>query len=349
MSCCIDRQDIEMLSSMSLPYAKLENKCILITGANGLIGSAMVDTLMNCKKFEELNVSVVALSRNLSKAENRFADYMDSNRFTLLIQDVCDAMSLRKKVDYIIHAASPSHPIAYAEYPVDVIKANILGVLNTLDFARENQARIMYISSGEVYGERSTDNEGMDEDYLGLLNFLDTRACYPEAKRASENLCVSYKAQFGVDVVIARPSHIYGAGVTSDNSRADAQFLRKVINHEDIVLKSTGTQKRSYCYISDCVSALLNILLLGLSGEAYNIANKNSVVTIKEYAQTLADLGHVTVVYDIPTTTEAQGYSKNPNAILKASKLEELGWVAQFDIRQGLLKTYNSTLVRQNS
>lgn len=338
MSYFFDSQDKESL--LNLPFlGSLKNKNILVTGANGLIGSTLIDGLMIID-----GVTIIALSRNREKTQKRFANYLNSSRFSLLIQDVCDPIIWQEDIHYIIHAASPSHPIAYSQSPVDVIKANLLGTLNALKLAHEKKARLLYVSSGEVYGESSLEDGGMDENYLGLLNFLDIRSCYPESKRASENLCICYKEQYGVDIVIARPGHIYGAGITEDNSRADAQFLRNVINNKNIVLKSAGEQKRSYCYITDCVSALLYILLLGKNGEAYNIANKNSIVTIKEYAQTLAELGNVSVLFDLPSFTEKRGYSKNPDAVLNAAKLEELGWNAVVEIKEGLSRTLRGAL-----
>lgn len=128
-------------------------------------------------------------------------------------------------LDYIIHGASNASPKRYATDPVGTMKSNLWGVSNLLELAKEKKARLLYISSGEVYGE----DDGIDfvETHSGYVNCLNPRACYPSSKRASETLCIAYKEQYGVNVVIARPCHIYGTDIERDD-RAFAQFLRRV-------------------------------------------------------------------------------------------------------------------------
>ena len=141
-----------------------------------------------------------------------------------------------------------------------------------------------------------------------------------------------YKRQ---DVVIARPCHIYGSDIERDD-RAFAQFLRKAKAGEDILLKSDGSQVRSYCHVDDCASALLYILLRGINGKAYNIANRDSVLSIKELAELIAQTVGVKIMYDIPSNSESKGYSKVQRAVLDSSLLESLGWRPQISLKEGL-------------
>ena len=120
---------------------------------------------------------------------------------------------------------------------------------------------------------------------------MKSRSCYPSAKRAAETLCASYFAEYGLDIVVARPSHVYGPNSTEKDNRASAQFFRDVLSGRDVVLKSRGQQLRSYTYVADCVSALLTVLTAGVSGEAYNIANPAATATIAEFAETIAKIG----------------------------------------------------------
>ena len=166
------------------------------------------------------------------------------------------------------------------------------------------------------------------------------RACYPEGKRAAETLCASYAAQYGVDAVVARLCHVYGPTFTASNSRADAQFIRKALAGEDIVMKSTGSQVRSFCYVADAVNALLTVLAVGEKGQAYNVANRRSVASIRQYAETLADIAGVRVVFDVPPEVEKAGYTRVTRAVLNPAKLEGLGWTPRYDLRQGLEATY---------
>ena len=310
----------------------LNNKSILITGASGLICSAFIDLLMhyNAKGAE---IRIYALCRDEAYAHYRFKDYYTNPLFSVILHDVIKPFSLDHSLDYIVHGASNASPKRYVMDPVGTMKANLWGVANMLDLAIKKQAKLLYISSGEVYGE----GNGTDftETYSGYVDCLNPRACYPSSKRASVTFCVAYKEQYGLDIVIARPCHIYGSDIERDD-RAFAQFLRQAKLGEDIILKSEGLQIRSYCHVMDCASALLYILLDGKNGEAYNIANKNSVLSIKELAEMIANIAGVRIMYDLPSEQELKGYSKVQRAVLDASRLEALGWKPRITMDEGL-------------
>lgn len=273
------------------------------------------------------------MSRNEKYAHKRFEAYWGNPLFSFICHNVIEPFSLDIPFDYMVHGASNASPKRYATDPVGTMKSNLGGGSNLLELAKEKKARLLYISSGEVYGEG--DGSDFTEDYSGYVDCLNPRACYPSSKRASETLCVSYKEQYGVDVVIARPCHIYGSDIERDD-RAFAQFLRKAKAGEDILLKSDGSQVRSYCHVDDCASALLYILLRGINGKAYNIANRDSVLSIKEQAELIAQTVGVKIMYDIPSNSESKGYSKVQRAVLDSSLLESLGWRPQISLKEGL-------------
>ena len=237
--------------------------------------------------------------------------------------------------DYIVHAASNANPKFYATQPVEVMKANIDGVANLIEYGlTHGMKRFLYVSSGEVYGEG--DGRVFTEDYSGYVDPAKPRSCYPSSKRAAETLCVSYAAEYGADVVIARPCHVYGPHFTEQDNRVYAQFIRNVLRGEDIVMKSTGEQFRSWCYVVDCASALLHILLKGGSGEAYNIADANSNISIRELAETIAKIGGKKVVIDMPDADEQKGFNVVTKSVFSTEKLELLGWRAQSNMLDGL-------------
>ena len=201
----------------------LRNKNILITGASGLICSSIIDLLMRYNE-QGTHISIYAMSRNEKYAHKRFEAYWGNPLFSFICHNVIEPFSLDIPFDYMVHGASNASPKRYATDPVGTMKSNLGGGSNLLELAKEKKARLLYISSGEVYGEG--DGSDFTEDYSGYVDCLNPRACYPSSKRASETLCVSYKEQYGVDVVIARPCHIYGSDIERDD-RAFAQFLRK--------------------------------------------------------------------------------------------------------------------------
>ena len=329
------QQDILQIFNMDLPWEKLSGCNILITGATGLIGGCLVEALM---ANPLRNYHVYASGRNEDRAKNRFKDCAENNAFHFIQYDVLKSLECDVRFDYIIHAASNANPKFYATQPVEVIKANVIGVTNLMDYGLSHgMKRFLYVSSGEVYGEG--DGRVFTEDYSGYVDCAKPRSCYPSSKRAAETLCVSYAAEYGADVVIARPCHTYGPHFTEQDNRVYAQFIRNVLRGEDIVMKSTGEQFRSWCYVVDCVSALLHILLKGESGEAYNIADADSNISIRELAETIAAIGERKVVIDLPDADEKRGFNPVTKSVFSADKLKLIGWKPQNHIPEGLEHT----------
>jgi nucleoside-diphosphate-sugar epimerase len=247
---------------------------------------------------------------------------------------------LEETVDYVFHAASNTHPVAYATDPVGTITTNIIGTGNLLRFAAEHGARrMLFASSVEVYGENRGDVQTFTEDYCGYLNCNTLRAGYPESKRCGEALCQAYIKQCGLDVVIPRLARTYGPTMLMSDTKALSQFLKKGIAGEDIVLKSQGTQLFSYTYVADAVSAVLYCLLLGKCGEAYNIADSASDIRLRDLAAIIAEATGRKVVFDLPDETERAGYSTATVAVMESEKIRALGWNAQYTIRAGLERT----------
>ncbi len=331
--------DLKNSCTQDIPWEKLSEKTVLVTGASGLIGSAVIDILMYRNRYHNQKTTVIAMGRNPARLAARFASYQDTPWFHMAVQDVTTPFTLQDRVDFAIHAASNADPRTYSTDPVGTMTGNFLGMLQVLNYVNQNHgARVLYVSSGEVYGE-GTGIESFKEGYSGYVDCTSPRACYPSSKRAAETLCASYYKQYGLETVIARPCHVYGPTATKQDSRASAQFFNNVLRGEDIVLKSQGLQLRTYCYGTDCASAILCILLKGKAGEAYNVADKNSLVTIRRFAELTAEASGKHVVFDLPDKIEREGYTVVTKAVLDASKLEDLGWQAQTPIAEGIKKT----------
>ena len=320
--------DIVAAANEALPWERLEGKNILVTGATGLIGGCLVEVLM----AHDGNFHVYAAGRNEGRAKQRFSAYASDARFHFLRYDVSEPLMSDICFHFIVHAASGAAPAAFATQPVEVVKANIFGVANLMDYGRcHSMERMLYVSTGEVYGEGGAtldtpDGKAFTETDSGYVNCATQRACYPSSKRAAETLCRAYCAEYGADVVIARPCHVYGPNFTESDNRVYAQFLRNIQRGEDIVMKSDGTQYRSWCYVVDCVRALLYILLKGENGEAYNIADEGSNVTIRQLAEMIAAIGGKKVVVKKPDNQEASGYNVVTKSIFSTRKLQGLGW-----------------------
>ena len=361
--------DLRTVCSLDLPWEEMDGRSILISGATGMIGSTLIDVLMMRKrgaaaasleaagKDNAADLRIFALGRSVEKARNRFREYWEDPRFVFVRCDINDRESLERgcveagicgsqneagkaaagTVDYVFHAASNTHPVAYANDPIGTVVTNIIGLDNLLHFASEHGCRrFLFASSNEIYGENRGDAELFDEKCCGYIDCNTMRAGYPESKRAGEALCQAYIRQKKLDVVIPRFTRSFGPSLLSTDTKALSQFIRKGVAREDIVLKSAGTQFFSYTYVCDAVSGLLYCLWKGTCGEAYNIADVSCDITLRDLAQTIADSVGTKVIFDLPDAVEAAGYSKATKARLDSTKLQGLGWKAQFDIKTAL-------------
>lgn len=338
----IYQHDIESVANFE-ELNKLTGSKFLITGATGMIASVIIDILMyynNTIIDSSKGIHIIAVSRNEAKARERFAAYWDSGFFTYLSQDISQYLPELGDVDYILHAASNTHPRAYATDPIGTITANVTGTYELLSYAAEHHCRrFLCFSSVEIYGENRKDVDKFDESYLGYIDCNTVRAGYPESKRLSESLCNAFAAQKGQDFVIGRFSRVYGPTMGQEDSKAIAQFIRRAAAGEDIVLKSEGNQLYSYTYVVDAAAAALYLLLYGKSGEAYNVADEKSEITLKELAQILADAAGSKVIFELPDAVERAGYSTATKALLDTGKITALGWRASTPIKEGLEKT----------
>jgi len=334
--------DVRLVGGLELPWEKLRDKSFMLTGATGLIGSFLVDVILEKNLSDDLNCMVLALGRNEEKAKNRFRRHLDGNHFRFIPYDV-KLPFLGKDigdVDYVLHLASNTHPMQYSTDPIGTITTNIIGLKNMLDFAAGHKTvRFAFASSNEVYGENRGDAEFFDENYCGYINSNTMRAGYPESKRCGEALCQAYQVQKGLDIVIPRFTRSYGPTMLPADTKAVSQFIKKGIAGEDIVLKSIGTQHYSYTYVSDAVSGLLYILLLGESKEAYNIAEEHNDIRLRDLASLIAKANGKDVVFEIPDEAECVGYSTATKARLDGRKLQSLGWRPAYDIEKGIKRT----------
>lgn len=325
------RQSVPELSSLA-------GSRVLITGAGGLICSALVDFLMSL----DMDIQVYAAGRNVEKLQARFAYWADRENLHYVNYDALRPFAFSGELDYLIHGASNADPKAYSTQPVQTMLANLTGMNEILRWASENPVkRVLYVSSSEVYGRKEGQQPYGEQEY-GFVDIGNPRACYPSSKRAAETLCAAYGQQYGVDTVIVRPGHVYGPTATPGDSRASSQFPRDVLAGKDIVMKSPGTQLRSYCYVLDCVSAMASVLLAGQSGKAYNISNRDSVVTIRQMAEAFAQAGGKRIVFENPSDMEKKSYNLMDNSALDATALEALGWKGLFDLRRGAQATLDA-------
>lgn len=317
----------------------LKNKSLLITGATGLLGSFIVDMLMMANELFDYRIKIYAIGRSAERLTKRFGQikteqliYVEHNVNQPLTDEFC--------VDYIIHAASNAYPAAFRMDPVGTMMGNIMGTANLLEYGKKTgSTRFLFVSSGEVYGQGDVNLDSYIENYSGYVDILKSRSCYPVSKRAAETLCCSFTEQYGLDTVIARPCHTYGPNTTKNDNRATVQFINNALKEENIVLKSAGKQMRSYCYVADCASGILTVLLHGKSCEAYNIANSQAKATIAEFAEYVAEKSGCKVIYTEPDKIALEERTPISKQVLDSSRLQELGWIGEYTVEKGIEHT----------
>ena len=306
------KRDLEYIANSNVPWECFENKTIFVTGATGLLGSLFIKSLL----ARNSKIRIIGLARNREKAERIF----NGNELSFVYGDVSQKLKIDEPIDYIVHGANSTVSKEFVDSPVETIKTIYEGTLNTLELAKEKAVRgYLYLSSLEVYMNMDT---------------TSARSCYPQGKRLAENLCSCYFHEYGVNAKIARLAQTFGAGIDIENdNRVFAQFARAAMEKKDIVLRTKGETVRNYCYATDAITAMLWILAKGKSGDFYDVASKNTEISIRDMAGLFGN-----VVFDIAENVEKLGYLPTVKIVLDTAKLESLGWKPDESIASGGVK-----------
>ncbi len=332
------RQDMEELAGNPKFVKAFQNSTFFITGATGMLGSQIIWALACMNRLQNANLKIVAMVRNRKKAETMFGSLLDEGDVTVYCGDITEPIAYPGRVDYIVHGASATSSRYFVSHPTQTITTALDGTRHMLEFAKQNPLKAMvYLSSLEVYGTPDVNQEYVTEQDYGYLDPLNARSSYSEGKRMAECMCAAYASEYQIPVKAARLSQTFGAGVDYQDGRVFAEFARCAVEKRDIVLHTKGNTVRSYCYTKDAIAALFYILLDGKPGEAYNVTNMDTAVSIKEMAEMVCGLypeNGIQVTFDIPEDVAAFGY--NPEMIIRldASKLEALGWQATVGLEE---------------
>lgn len=318
----------------------LAGEHILITGASGLICSAVADVLLRYNETHDIPIYVTVAGRNPEKLNERFARFTKREYFSVVKYDGTERNNqFPTTVTYILHGASNAYPSAIVKEPVESMLVNFNGLYDLLSFAKNHKVKkVVYISSSEVYGKKESSLPSKEDEY-GFIDLLNARNSYSVAKRAAETLCASFYDEYGVESSIVRPGHIYGPTASEKDNRVSSAFAYAAVRGADLILKSDGSQIRSYCYCLDCASAILTVMIKGESVKAYNISNPDSVISIRHMAQLLADSAGVAMKFEEPDESEKKGFNPMQNSSLDSTVLQKLGWKGLYDAETGFSHT----------
>lgn len=309
-------------------WKKLENKTILITGGNGLLGSNIVSYLQFLNKKEKLNLKLLVHSFSkpvewLPQDEN--IEYFSSN---------LNESFPKWEFDYLINTATYGQPKKFLQNKLQTIKLNTETYTKLLELAKVNNATVLHMSSSEVYGQIPDNKTSVDESYNGDICTFAPRAVYGESKRLSETISKVFIDE-GMNIKIIRLAIGYGAGVKYDDARFINEFIKKAINNGEILMLDEGKALRQLSFITDTIEMILNVMLSG-KGTIYNIGGID-LKSIKEIAEVIAHNAGVDVKLP-PVSSSVGGTPKN--LILDISKyISEFGCPNFISYEEGLAKT----------
>lgn len=320
-------QDISDFVDRCSYWEKFKNKRIAVTGATGLIGSITVKCLVALNEKYDLGMTVCCVVRNTLKANQLFkilypsVEIVSINNFATIGTSIVDG-----RIDFIIHAAAPTASTYFTNKPVETYDGVVGLTRFFLEKAKELHCEsLVYLSSLEIYGEILDDTEFVLEDAQGYVNPLSARSSYSMGKRAAECLCYAYYSEYKMPVKIARLAQTFGAGVSLDDKRVFAYIAKAAMNGEDVCLNTPGAVKHDYCYTIDAVDAILRILLFGRDGDAYNVANEQTYISVWEMAKLVLDKfsPQNKVVFK---PGDASCYPPTTKIKMSSSKLKKLDW-----------------------
>ncbi|MDP4181192.1 MAG: NAD-dependent epimerase/dehydratase family protein [Bacillota bacterium] len=320
---------------------KAEGSVWLVSGGGGFIGGYFLDILDYCnRELFKKPCRVICLENFISGIPDRISHLSNNKNFKIMKKDVTKTVSIRGKIDYIVHAASIASPTFYRKYPIETIESNVMGLKNLLDLGvKKNIKSFLFFSTSEIYGNPAPEWIPTPETYNGNVSCTGPRACYDESKRLGETLCVNYYNQYGLPVKAVRPFNVFGPGLRIDDKRVIPDFFNNALNGKKIQLLSNGSPTRSFCYISDAMSGFMRAILSDCNGEAFNIGNDQLEVSMLDLAKTIAKtVGEVEVEYKL---SEDENYLvDNPQRrcpdLSKTKKL--LGYYPRIGLEEGMAR-----------
>jgi UDP-glucuronate decarboxylase len=305
----------------------MQSNTVLVAGGAGFLGSHLCSALLADRNH------VVCVDNLGSGRQSNLEEFQDHDDFHFLDTDIREPAEL-PPVDEIYHLASRASPADFAEYPMRIALTNTEGTHNLLQHAVECDARLVYASTSEVYGDPEVHPQ--PESYNGNVNIRGERACYDESKRFGETLTVAYEREYDLDVRTARIFNTYGPQMRPDDGRVIPTFLSQALQNDALTIYGDGSQTRSFCYVDDMVRGLRSLMDTdGLQGEAINIGMKNEVA-IRNLADMIIDLCDADSEVMYEPLPEDDPRKRQPD-ISKARTL--LDWEPKVSLETGLKQT----------
>jgi len=314
----------------NLGKISFEDQRVLVTGGAGFLGSWMCQTLLAS------GAHVTCVDNFASGRKENIQHLMEKERFRFIEHDISTPLPVETRLDYVFHMASRASPFEFEHYPIQILKANTMGVLVALGIAKKHGAKILYTSTSEVYG--NPDIVPTPESYYGNVNPIGPRGCYDEAKRCGEAYVMAYRKQHNLDTRIARIFNTYGPRIRMDGiyGRVIPRFISQALNGDPITVFGDGSQTRSFTYVTDQIEGLLRLASLDAArGQVINIGNVNEI-TVLTLAKKVIEITGSSSTLSFHPLPEDDPLRRRPD-VTRAKQLLE--WEPKVPLEKGLVRT----------
>lgn len=285
-------QDIkEIINGLKKELSLLQGTTLLISGGAGFIGQYIIAVIEYAnRKYFKKDCQVISIDNYITGYKSRLQKE-HNNFFVFINHDIRKPIEVKNKVDYIIHAAGLASPIYYQKYPLETLETAVFGAKNLLELARVKKVKsFLFFSSSEIYGDPDPKSIPTPESYRGNVATIGSRACYDESKRLGETLCMIYYEKFKIPVKIVRPFNVFGPGMKVNDYRVIPTFLVNSIKGKYLPVHDNGNQTRTFCYITDAVTAFFKVLLSNKNAEVYNVGNDANEINMMSLAKIISEL-----------------------------------------------------------
>jgi UDP-glucuronate decarboxylase len=320
----------EIIANLGDISEKVGGKTVLVTGGAGFLGSWLCDVLA------ELDAKVICLDNLASGLESNISDLRTKDNFAFIKHDITRQIFFDEDLDVVLHLASRASPFEFQRFPIQILKANTLGIWVALGIANSHKARLLYTSTSEIYGNAT--EVPTSEEYTGNVNPIGARSCYDEAKRCGESFVTAYRLEHGIDGRIARLFNTYGPRMRADDvyGRVVPRFIEQALKDAPMTVFGDGSQTRSFCYVTDQIEGLLRFAFLeDLDGKTVNIGSDEeiTIVALAEIIKKLTNSTSKIMFEDLPKDDPLR---RRPD-IRKARDL--LNWKPKVGLEKGLERT----------
>ena len=331
----MNKKDIfKILEFSKLNKDMLKNKNILISGAFGFIGKYLLNSLLEFKNNNNINLNIVALDNFITSDNINLNEYKD---IEIIKHDIIKPFVHEKTFDYIICLAGIASPFFYNKFPLETLNVSINGLLNMFKVKHNTQSKFIFFSSSEIYGDPHPNEIPTREYYNGNVTSIGPRSCYDESKRVGETICYIQNKHFNKNTTIIRPFNVYGPGMSLKDYRIIPNITKSIIDGDLLEIYDTGLQTRTYCYVVDALNGFLRAIFRKEKFEVYNIGNTNGEISVLDLVKTAENVIDKKINYKLTKYPEEYPFEQPQRRCPDIQKAKnQLGYIPNFNLEKGL-------------